>query len=220
MKLVKGLEDTPNTLSDAEKNDGFKLLFDGQTTQGWRGYRKSKCPDAWQVVDGTLTLKGRGGDIITEEQFENFELLIEWKISSGGNSGIFYHVREGNEPSYATGPEVQVLDNERHADGKNPLTTAGSCYALYAPTKDVTKPVGEWNQVRLIVRGQHVEHWMNGEKIVEYEKGSDAWNAKVAGSKFRSMPNFGKPTKGHICLQDHGDVVSFRNIKVRELKVD
>lgn len=211
-------EDQPNTLTDAEKAAGFKLLFDGQTTSGWRGYRKENCPSAWQAADGALTLRGRGGDIITQDQFESFELHLEWRISPGGNSGIFYHVKETNEPAYATGPEIQVLDNQGHADGKKPITTAGSCYALYAPTKDVTKPVGEWNQVKVIVKGPHVEHWMNGEKIVEYEKGSEEWNAKVAGSKFSKMPNFGKPTKGHLCLQDHGDEVAYRNIKIRELK--
>ena len=211
-------EDMPNTLSDVEKAAGFKLLFDGQTTKGWRGYRKENCPEAWKVVDGALTLKGRGGDIITEDQFDNFELLIEWKISPGGNSGLFYHATETNEPVYATGPEVQILDNQRHADGKNPKTTACSCYALYAPTKDMTKPVGEWNQTKIIVNGQHVEHWLNGEKIVEYEKGSDDWNAKVAASKFRSMKNFGKPTKGHIALQDHGNEVAYRSIKIRVLE--
>jgi hypothetical protein len=218
-KVAKA-EDTPNTLTDAEKNDGFKLLFDGQTTAGWRGYRKDKCPAAWQAVDGALTLKGRGGDIITEGQYESFELRLEWKISPRGNSGIFYHVHEGDEPSYATGPEIQVLDNKGHADGKNPLTTAGSCYALYAPSKDVTKPVGEWNEARVIVKGRHVEHWLNGEKIVEYEKGGDDWNAKVAASKFSKMPNFGRPTKGHICLQDHSDEVAFRNIRIKELKLE
>jgi hypothetical protein len=209
-----------NTLTDAEKAAGFKLLFDGKTTEGWRGYKKQTCPDGWKVEGGALVRAARAGDIITKDEYESFELLIDWKVAAGANSGIFYHVAESAGPSYSTGPEVQVLDNARHADGRNPLTSAGSCYALYAPAKDVTKPVGEWNTMKLIVNGKHVEHWLNGEKIVEYEKGSDEWNEKVAHSKFKDMPNFGKPTKGHICIQDHGDRVEFRNIKIRVIHAE
>jgi hypothetical protein len=216
-----------NTLTDAEKAEGWALLFDGKTLNGWHRYRNNADPAAatqpvqptgWTVENGELARTKRAGDLITDENFERFELVFQWKISPGGNSGVIYHVSEDHHEPYETGPEYQVLDNSKHPDGKNPLTSAASCYALYAPPHDVTAPVGQWNQGRIIVIGSHVEHWLNGEKVVEYEKGSDDWNAKVAASKFRSMKNFGKPTKGHIALQDHGDEVAYRSIKIRELK--
>jgi hypothetical protein len=207
-----------NTLTAAETEAGFALLFDGETTAGWRGYKQKSCPPGWQVVDGALTRVKGAGDIITDRQFENFELHIEWKVAPGGNSGIFYHVQETSGPAYATGPEYQVLDNAKHPDGKNPYTSAGSCYGLYKPMKDVCKPAGEWNQTKIVIKGPRVEHWLNGELIVAYEKGGNEWNQLVAASKFKSMPEFGKPTKGYICLQDHGDRVAYRNIKIREFK--
>ena len=209
--------DDPNVLTDKERGDGWRLLFDGKTTKGWRGYRKDKMPEGWEVKDGALTRTKGGGDIVTEDEFDSFELAIEWKISEGGNSGIMVRVSEQFEAPYETGPEFQVLDNAKHADGRNPLTTAGSCYALYAPTKDVTRPVGEWNQARILVNGNHVEHWMNGEKIVTYDFGSADWEARLKKSKFSSMPRFGREAKGHIDLQDHGNEVAFRGIKIRTL---
>jgi hypothetical protein len=208
----------PNTLTAKEKAEGWKLLFDGKTTDGWRGYKKEKMPDGWKVENGALARAGGGGDIVTIEQFDNFELSLEWKISEGGNSGIMYHVTEEFGAPYETGPEMQVLDNAKHGDGKNPLTSAGACYALYPPVKDVTKPVGEWNLVKLVCKGAHVEHWLNGTKLLEYEYGSDEWNKKIEGSKFKAWPKFGKNPKGHIDLQDHGNLVWFRNIKIRVLK--
>lgn len=210
-------QEVPNTLSNDEKAAGFKLLFDGKTTKGWRGYKKEEMPSGWKVVDGSLTRVEGGGDIVSYEQFGNFELLIDWKVAEGGNSGIMYHVQETEPSPYMTGPEYQVLDNERHPDGRSKLTSAASCYGLYPPTKDVCKPAGEWNHTRIVIKNGHVEHWLNGEKVVEYEKGSDEWNKKVAASKFSKYPNFGKPKEGHIDLQDHGDKVEFRNIKIRTL---
>jgi hypothetical protein len=210
-----------NTLTDAERAAGWKLLFDGKTTEGWRAYRGKTMPDKWQVVDGTLTFhpkaSGKGGDIITVEQYDNFELALEWKIAPGGNSGIMYRVAETEDAPYYTGPEYQLLDNAKHADGRSRLTSAASCYALYAPSKDMTKPVGEWNKTRLIVNGSHVEHWLNGEKVVTYEIGSTGWEERVKASKFKDWKRFGKETKGHIDLQDHGDAIAFRNIKIRPL---
>jgi cytochrome c len=215
-------EPRPNKLSSAEVKAGWKLLFDGKSTKGWRGYKAKAVPSAWVVQDGALAFDKKegatGGDLLTRDQYENFELSIDWRVGEGGNSGIMYHVQETEDHPWRTGPEMQVLDNARHRDGKNPLTSAGSCYGLYAPSKDVTRPVGEWNQARLVVNGPAVEHWLNGEKIVSYEKGSADWDAKVAGSKFKSMPNFGESTRGHIDLQDHGDRVEFRNIKLRVLR--
>ena len=158
-----------------------------------------------------------GGDIVTDDAFDSFELAIEWKVSPGANSGIMYHVDEAEDAPFFTGPEYQILDNTKHEDGKHKETSAASCYALYAPSKDVTKPVGEWNQTRIIVKGNHVEHWLNDVKVVEYELGSDDWNKRVKASKFNEWKKFGTIKKGGIDLQDHGDDVAYRNIKIRPL---
>ncbi|HEY0009429.1 MAG TPA: family 16 glycoside hydrolase [Tepidisphaeraceae bacterium] len=206
-----------NTLSEAEKAQGWRLLFDGQNTAQWRGYRKTEMAAGWQVVDGTLARLGGGGDIITVDQFDDFELQLEWRISEGGNSGLFYRVNEKLPVGWQSGPEMQVLDNTRHADGKNPLTSAGSAYAVLPPAKDVTLPVGAWNRVRLVVRGNHVEHWLNNEKVVEYELNSPEWKAAVQKSKFRDVAGYGQEKIGHLVLQDHGDAVWYRNIKIRPL---
>ncbi len=204
----------PNTLSGAEKEAGWVLLFDGKTKEGWRGYNKPDAPEKWVVDDGALKGKG-GGDLMTKGQYDNFELSLEWTLPKGGNSGIIYHVAETKGPSYVTGPEIQVL-SEMKPGNKN---SCGSCYDLYGPTKDVLKPNGEWNQMRIVVKpGGHVEHWMNGEKICEYTIGSDDWNQRVANSKWKNQPQFGKIAKGYICLQDHGNEVWYRDIKIREIK--
>ena len=204
-----------NTLTSEEKSGGWKLLFDGRTTNGWRGFKQKAAPIGWQVVDGALTRVGGGGDLLTNEQYSSFELQLEWKVPPGGNSGIMYRVTENAEETYHTGPEFQILDNTRHQDGKNPLTSAGACYALYAPSKDVTRPVGTWNHVRLLADGHAVEHWLNGVRVVKYDTDSREWREKVAASKFNEWPTFGRSLVGHIVLQDHGDRVAFRNIKIR-----
>ncbi len=206
-----------NQLSEKERAEGWRLLFDGKTTKGWRGYKNDKMPEGWEVVDGALARTKGGGDIVTEQQFDSFELAIDWKISEAGNSGIMYRVSEQFGAPYETGPEYQVLDNAKHPDGRHPETTAGSCYALYAPTRDVTRPVGQWNTARIVVNGNHVEHWMNGEKLVAYEISSADWESLVKKSKFASMPHFGREPKGYIDLQDHGNRVEYRNIKIRPL---
>ncbi len=195
------------------------LLGDSPASQ-WRGFRGADLPAGWQMVDGALTRTSQGGDIITRETYDNFELTLDWKVSAGGNSGIFFHVVEDSTLSavYLTGPEMQILDNAGHADGKTPNTSAGSNFALHAPTHDVTKPVGAWNQARLLVNGSHVEHWLNGEKIVEYELWSDDWKRRVQASKFKAWPRYGMARSGHIALQDHGDWVAFRNIRIRRIK--
>ena len=209
----------PAVSAAREAGDGWRPLFDGQTTRGWRGYGASSVPAGWQVVDGALTRVAQAGDIVTEEQFGSFELELEWKVEPGGNSGIFFHVVEDDSLRYVwqSGPEMQVLDNARHADGRSPLTSAGSNYALHAPARDVARPAGEWNAARLVVRGDHVEHWLNGVKLLEYELGSPEWEAKVRASKFASMPRYGRARRGHIALQDHGDRVAFRHIRIRPL---
>src|SRR5690606_8102583 len=153
----------------------------------------------------------------TTDQFENFELSLEWKLSEGGNSGIMFHVTEEGQQTYHTGPEMQVLDDERHPDGQNPLTSAGSNYALHAPLQKTVRPVGERNEVRLRVQDGDVEQWLSGVKVVEYQLGSPEWEQLGAASKFSEWPGYGRAGRGHIALQDHGGWVAFRNIKVREL---
>jgi hypothetical protein len=206
-----------NTLTPEEKAAGWRLLFDGKTLNGWRGFKSDTPGAGWNVVDGALTRAGQGGDIMTVDQFGDFELLIDWKIAKGGNSGIFFRVTPEGEQVWHSAPEVQILDNSGHKDGTSLETSAGSNYALHAPVRDVTKPVGEWNRVRLVVRGSHVEHWMNGVKLLEYELSSPDWKARVQASKFKEHPGYGRASRGHIALQDHGDLVQFRNIKIRPL---
>lgn len=205
-------------LTAAERAEGWQSLFDGSGLDAWRGYRKPAPPDGWQAIDGSLVLTAAGaGDIITREQFRNFDLRLDWKVAPGGNSGIFYRATEEGNYIWQSASEMQVLDDERHADGKSELTSAGSNFALYPAPRGVSRPAGEWNSVRLLVNGSHVEHWLNGVKVVEYELGSPEWEARVRASKFASMPLYGRAPQGHIGLQDHGDRVDFRNIRIRAL---
>jgi hypothetical protein len=210
-------DDMPNTLTAAERADGWRLLFDGESTDGWRGYGRPDMPDGWRVVDGALTRVGPGGDIITEDVFRDFELALEWNVASGGNSGIFYRAIEGDGPIYMFAPEMQVLDDDAHADGLSRLTAAGANYGLYPAPEGVARPAGEWNAVRIRVEGSHVTYWLNGERIIDYELGGPDWEARVAASKFAEWPDFGRAAEGHIGLQDHGDRVAFRSIRIREL---
>lgn len=195
----------------------WRLLFDGTSLAGWRNYKQQGTPEGWGVEDGTLVRTGRGGDIITEEQFANFELELEWMVEQGGNSGVMYRVTEEGNATYETGPEMQVLDDANHPDGQTRLTSAGAVYGLYPTPEGAVRPAGEWNQARLVVNGNHVEHWLNGTKTGEYELGSEDWTRRVAESKFSAWPGYGRAARGHIALQDHGDRVAFRNIRLREL---
>ena len=199
-------------------NSEWTVLFDGKTVKGLRGYKQSGFPDSWEVVDGTLkTVPGHGVDLISEEVYKNFELELEWKVPKGGNSGIFYFATEEGNYIWQSAPEMQVVDDEKHTDGKNTLTSAGALYALIAPAANVVKPVGEFNQVRIKVENNHVEHWLNGTKIVEYVYGSDMMWDLVAKSKFNKMPLFAKASEGHIGLQgDHG-LIWYKNIRIRRL---
>lgn len=217
-----------NTLTEAEKKAGWRLLFDGKTTRGWRGYKMDKMPPGWKVIDGALVRvsggaggKGAGGgdDIITVEQFDNFELKLEWKIvDRAGNSGIVLRASEDALTSWHTGPEVQILDNAAYP-GRSVRQLAGACYDLYAPVKDVSRPRGNFNAVRIVARGNHLEHWLNGVKLLQYELGSDDWNQRVAKSKFRNMKHFQKPpARGHVCLQDHTARIEYRNLKIRPIR--
>jgi hypothetical protein len=200
-----------------EAREGFTPLFNGHDLAGWRGYKQPHAPAGWTVQDGMIVRTTGGGDLITENDFANFELRLDWKISPGGNSGIFYRGTEEYEAIYWSAPEMQILDDAVHADGRNRLTSAGSDYGLYAAPEGVVHPAGEWNSVRLIVNGNKVEQWLNGQKVVEYELGSADWTAKVAASKFSQWPGYGKAARGHIGLQDHGDRVWFRNIRIKML---
>ena len=206
-----------NSLTDAERGAGWRLLFDGRTTTGWRGFKRSAMPDGWQVVDGALTRVAGGGDIITTDQFANFELALEWMVAPGGNSGVFYRATEDVQWIFQGAPEMQVLDDAGHADGKSRLTAAGSNFALYPAPAGIVRPAGEWNEARIVANGARVEHWLNGQKVVQYELGSPDWEQKVKGSKFGEWPHYGRAKRGHIGLQDHGDRVAFRNIRIRVL---
>jgi len=204
----------PNTLSAEEKAAGWKLLFDGQSLSGWRNYKKPDLSPGWKVENGAI-VRGteRAGDIITTEQYGAFELVVEYKISPGGNSGLMYHVLEEGQAPWHTGPEIQIQDNATGRDAQK----SGWLYQLYQAEIDAAKPAGEWNQLRVLVTPEKCGTWMNGKLYYEYVKGSKDWDERVAKSKFAKLPNFGKATKGHICLQDHGNPVSFRNIKIRAL---
>ena len=205
------------TLTPDERAAGWRSLFDGATTAGWRGYKRSDVPSGWRVVDGALTRVGQGGDLITNDQFANFELALDWKVQPRGNSGVFYRVTEEGDQAYFTGPEMQVLDDARHPDGKSRLTSAGAAYGLYGSPEGAVRPAGEWNQARVIANGAHVEHWLNGTKVVEYELWSPDWEKRVRESKFSAWPKYGRASRGHIAIQDHGDTVSFRNITIKVL---
>ncbi|HKG92123.1 MAG TPA: DUF1080 domain-containing protein [Gemmatimonadaceae bacterium] len=214
---VNGAVATAAAAPGAAADGGWRSLFDGRTTAGWRGYRSDSMPAGWHVVDGALVREATAGDIVTAETFRNFELSLQWKISPGGNSGIMYRVTEDQEHPYETGPEMQVLDDQRHRDGRSRLTSSGALYGLYPAPEGAVKPVGEWNSARILVDGTHVEHWLNGVKMADAEIGSADWNARVAASKFRQWPGYAKAASGHIALQDHGDWVAFRDIRVRVL---
>jgi hypothetical protein len=194
------------------------ILFNGKSLEAWRGYAQEAIGKGWTVEDGALHFDGSGGgDIVTKAEFTNFELTFDWKVAEGSNSGVMYRVGLGEQAPYFTGPEYQILDDDRHADGKNPLTSAGSLYGLYAPNGKQLKPVGEWNSAKIVAKRNHIEHWLNGAKLLEAEIGGDEWNRLVAGSKFKQWPKFGTLAKGRICLQDHGNHVWYREIKVRDL---
>ena len=204
-------------LTDAEKADGWKLMFDGTSLTGWRGYKTEKPSGGWRADKGMLVRLGGGGDLMTVDQYEDFDMRFEWKITEYGNSGIIYRIGLTEPYPWHTGPEYQVLDNGNHPDGKGALTSAGSNYAVNEPVKDVTKPVGQWNDGRIIAKGNHVEHWLNGVKVVDYDIGSADWKARVQASKFGKIPPYATAKRGYIALQDHESVVMYRNLKIKPL---
>jgi len=209
--------DDTNTLTDAERAAGWRLLFDGKTLTGWRSLKGPEPGAGWAVVDGAIVRTARSGDILTNGEFGDFELSIEWRVADETNSGILYRVALGEDQTYYTGPEYQLLDNVNGGDRHDPKHLCAALYDLVAPPKDFTRPVMQWNQTRIVVRGWHVEHWLNGEKVVDVDLGSPEGRDLIAHSKFRVMPHFATYAKGHIALQDHDNEVDFRNIKIRDL---
>lgn len=199
---------------------GWTDLLADDSLEAWRGYNQEDVPAGWQVKDGVLTRSGQSVTLITREQHENFEFAFEWKISSGGNSGVLYHVLEEEGPPYHTGPEYQVLDNEAHGLKATANTASGALYGLYPPAVDASKPAGEWNTGKIVANGPRVEHWLNGQKVLECELGSDDWYERVSETKFAVWPKFGKSSRGHLALQDHGHEVSFRKLRIRSLPVN
>jgi hypothetical protein len=228
--VVAVVDTTLNYLTAQEKADGWILMFDGKTTAGWRAYNKPAFPDSgWMVEDGTLRCVGsgqgeaggKGGDIVFDSTYTDFMLSLEWKISPGGNSGIFYLGMEiPNEPIWKSAPEMQILDDAKHPDallGKDGNRKAGSLYDLI-PSKVAEKPAGEWNKAEIMVYQGTVVHKLNGETAVEYHLGTSDWDKLIKASKFSTFKDFGKIRKGFICLQDHGNDVWFRNVKIKPLQ--
>lgn len=210
----------PQTRATAEepaaKAEGkWETLFDGTNTNSWRNYNKKTLSDGWKVQDGALVRAGEGaGDIVTQDEYGAFELELEFKISPAGNSGVMYHVVEkAGAPPWHSGPEIQIQDN---VDGHDPQK-CGWLYQLYAAETDATKPAGEWNHLRVVISPEGCKHVLNGVDYVSYKIGSEDWDKKVAASKFGKIEGFGEAGSGHICLQDHGDEVAYRNIRVRRL---
>lgn len=217
-----------NTLTRQEENDGWKLLFDGKTKTGWHTYGKPEVAEAWKIADGVLffdtaRLNGKragGGDIITNDEYENFHLKLEWKIAPGGNSGVIFLVNEDPakyKQTYATGPELQIIDNNGHADAKNIKHRAGDLYDLMASSKETVKPLDEWNMAELKINNGKLDLYLNGTNTVSTTMFDDNWKTLVSSSKFKTWEGFGKFKKGKIALQDHGNMVFFRNIKIKQL---
>ena len=202
----------------AMRQKDWRPLFDGRSTAGWRGFKSETVPPGWRVVDGALSKDGPVPDIVSKEQFGDFEFELDWKIGAAGNSGIFYRGTEEYDRIYWSAPEYQLLDDVQGEDNKSRLTCAGSAYGLYPSPAGHLKPVGEWNRTRIVARGAHVEHWLNGTKLLEYELRSADWEAKVAASKFGKWPNYGRAARGHVAMQgDHAGTLAFRDIRIREL---
>jgi hypothetical protein len=213
-----------NFLTEEEKADGWELLFNGRNTSGWRGFQKEDLTidEGWYAHGGTLTTSGTGGDIggdiVTERKFSNFIFETEWRIDEGGNSGILYLVGEnGYRAVYETGPEYQLLDDQGISGQAQDWHKTAANYGMHAPQNAPVQPAGEWNTARIVVDNGHVEHWLNGEKVVEYQLWSDEWEKLVSSGKWADFPNYGRYKEGHIALQDHGSRVWFRNMKIKEL---
>jgi hypothetical protein len=214
------------SLGAQSKPGEWRTLFDGKSLDQWRGYKDAPVPAGWKIIDGTLAKDAPTADIVSKDDYGNFELEMDWQIGEAGNSGIFYRGIEdpdyrgapNNDRIYTTGPEYQLLDDIKAADNKTRLTCAAAAYGLYPSPEGHLKPVGQWNKTRIVAKGAHVEHWLNDVKVVEYELWSPDWEAKVQAAKFKDWPKFGRAKRGHIGLQgDHEGPLAFRNIRIREL---
>lgn len=213
----------------ATADSGWVTLFDGKTTTGWHSYGKDKAGGLWKIADGVLYLDTTkkngyqtigGGDLVTDKEYENFDFKVEWKIAPAGNSGLIFLINEDTtkyKEVWTTGPEMQIVDNDLHPDGKIFKHKAGDLYDLIPSSKESAKPVGEWNEAEIKMENGKLDLFLNGTKTVSTTVGDSTWIALVAGSKFKDMPAFGKAKKGKIALQDHGNMVSFRNIRIKEL---
>jgi hypothetical protein len=217
-----------NSLTDEEKNAGWQLLFDGNSKSNFHVFNKKSDGAAWQIVDGALHLDttnkkdgkiAGGGDLVTNDEYGNFDLKLDWKIAAGGNSGILFYVQEGPKfgETYHTGPEMQVLDNAAHPDAKIIKHRAGDLYDLITSSPETVKPAGEWNQVEIVSNKGALEFHLNGTKVVSTTLWDDAWKKMIAASKFKQWPGFGTYKTGHIALQDHGNAVWYRNIRIKKL---
>lgn len=223
MALFSFYKQKDNTLTEAEKKAGWKLLFDGKTLNGWRMYQ-NKPADCWGVKNGEIYCKGSEtdksdlrADLITTDQYENYEVLIDWKIAPAGNSGIIYNVTEEGGAAYESGPEYQLIDDEGYPGKLEDWQKTAANYAMYNTTSRPVKPVGEFNTTKIVVKGAHREHWLNGVKVLEYEAWTPDWNQRKATGKWKDTPIYDMAKKGYICLQDHGSGVWFKNIKIRKL---
>lgn len=210
-----------NQLSSEEAEAGFQSLFDGESLDHWRGFKLDQVPAGWAVADGVVHFlpptgddAGPRADLLSREQYRNFEFRFDWAVTPGGNSGVMFHVSEDAPASYSTGPEFQILDDGGHRDGQRMETSAASNYALHARQGGELVPLGEFNTSALRVEGAAVTHWLNGEEVVEYTLWDDEWKELVAASKFASMPGYGMMETGHIALQDHGNEIWFRNLRI------
>jgi hypothetical protein len=214
------MQEKNNTLSDKEKREGWQLLFDGKSTSNWKPY-KNAVSDGWEVVNGELHCKENGvqhrSDLVTIAQYKDFEFSFDWKVAKGANSGVMYHVTEDHDAAYQTGPEYQLIDDIGYPGTLEDWQKSGSDYAMHPPSKIMAKPTGEYNHSRIIVKGAHVEHWLNGEKVVDFDLWTPEWEALKSKSKWKDAAGYGKNQTGHIALQDHGGGTWFRNLKIKPL---
>jgi len=213
----------PNSLTESEKKAGWKLLFDGKTLNGWRAYQNKKL-ESWMAMSGVIHCKGSTedksdlrADLITDKQYENFDLSIDWKISPKGNSGIIYLATEQHKAAYETGPEYQIIDDLNFPEKLEDWQKTGANYAMDPAPTAAPNPAGEWNHTRIVVNKLHVEHWLNGKKVVEYDLYSDDWKKKKMAVKWKDVASYGQSKKGYITFQNHGSEAWFKNIKIKTL---
>lgn len=204
---------------EQEKEKGYEVLFDGSSMKNFRGYKSEKIGAGWSIKDKALFFNGKGGgDIVTKKAYANFDMKFEWKISPGGNSGVMFRVGLGDYAPYQTGPEYQILDDSKHNDGKNKLTSSAALYGLFIAKDKKLNEVGKWNTGRIVVNGNQIQHYLNGKKVVDTTMGSEQWKEALAKSKFRTWKKFATKKKGHLAFQDHGDKVWYRNVRIKTLK--